>query len=59
MANKHAKGRPPAEDPINARFEVRTTADRLKAYKAKAKAEGKTFSQWVRAALDRALKRKS
>lgn len=56
MANKNAKGRPPVDNPINARFEVRTTEDKLDAYKDKAESEGKSFSEWVRAALDKALK---
>ena len=55
---KKKRGGQPKDNPANARFEVRTTADKLEAYKNKAEKEGKSFSDWVRDALDRALKRK-
>lgn len=60
MTNKtirKKRGGQPKENPANARFEVRTTPDKLKAYKNKAENEGKSLSEWVRLALDKALKR--
>ncbi len=58
MGNKDAKGRPPVDKPANKSLAgVRVTEEQLKAYKQKAKGEGKTFSEWVREVLDNALKR--
>ena len=55
--SKHQKmGRPPKENPANKTIgPFRVTAAQSEAYKAKAKQEGMKFSDWVRAALDRAL----
>ena len=56
---KKKRGGQPKENPANAKLgPFRVTPDKLEAYKEKAKQDGKSFSAWVRAALDRALHRK-
>ena len=52
-------GRPPIENPATEKLPmVRVTPEKLQGYKDKAKQEEKSFSEWVRCALDKALKRK-
>lgn len=64
MSEKESKkskkmGRPPVENPATERLPmVRVTPEKLQSYREKAKQEGKSFSEWVRCALDKALKRK-
>jgi predicted DNA binding CopG/RHH family protein len=52
------KGRPRSNNPATARLpNIRVTPDKLREYRDKARQEGVTFSEWVRTALERALKR--
>ena len=55
---KKKPGRPKRNNGHSARLpSVRITKDELAAYKRAAQHEGKTFADWVRAALKRALSR--
>lgn len=56
---KKKRGGQPKDNPASAKLgPFRVTPDKLQAYKNKAEEEEKSFSDWVRCALDRALKRK-
>lgn len=56
---KKKRGGQPKDNPANAKLgPFRVTPDKLQEYKDKAQQEEKSFSEWVREALDRALRRK-
>jgi len=51
------RGRPKSNNPMVRMPEMLVKPERLEAYKESAAHEGKTFSEWVRNAMDRASKK--
>jgi len=51
---KKKRGRPKSDNPMVRMPDMLVKDEQLKAYKAASNREGKTFSAWVRDALDKA-----
>ena len=56
MSTARKRGRPPADNPLERRLLIRLTADDAAEVEDRARQQGQTVTQWLRAAILRALK---